>query len=114
MKEALHFILNGLAQFTALVQPYYNEIALTIMATALAVYGDVLNKNIKRIISPYHFVIRTIVFVLLCAFGYGILVLLASPYVKQVILLVPYTYQGLFVLGVFLLLGYLAERRRYI
>jgi hypothetical protein len=41
-------------------------------------------------------------------------VVFATPYVKQAILLVPYAYQGLFVVGVFLLLGYLAEHRRYI
>jgi hypothetical protein len=114
MKEVVQFISSALGQFTALVQPYYNEVALTIMATTLVVYGDVLNKKIKRIISPYHFIIRTVVFVLVCAFGYGILVVFATPYVKQVILLVPYAYQGLFVVGVFLLLGYLAEHRRYI
>lgn len=107
----IQWVLNYLSRWT---QPYYSEIALTILATILVVYGDVLNKHIKRMISPYHFVIRTFVFVLVCAFGYGLLVVFATPYVKQLILWVPNLYRGLTVISVFLILGYLAEHRRYI
>jgi membrane protease YdiL (CAAX protease family) len=110
----MNWIQSVLAQLSQWVQPYYTEIALTILATILVVYGDVFNKHIKRMISPYHFVIRTLVFVLICAFGYGLLVVFATPYVKQLIMWVPYLYRGLTVIFVFLLLGYLAENRRYI
>ncbi|WP_158969235.1 DUF3392 domain-containing protein [Paraglaciecola sp. L3A3] len=107
-------ILDALAQISSWMQPYYSEIALTILATILVVYGDVINKHIKRMISQYHFVIRTIVFVLICAFGYGLLLVFVSPFLKQVILAIPHIYRGVTVIGVFLLLGYLAEHRRYI
>jgi hypothetical protein len=107
-------IQSVLTQLSQWMQPYYSEIALTILATILVVYGDVFNKHIKRMISPYHFVIRTAVFVLVCAFGYGLLVVFATPYVKQLILWIPYLYRGLSVFLLFLLLGYLAEHRRYI
>lgn len=110
----MHWIQSVLTQLSQWTQPYYSEIALTILATILVVYGDVFNKHIKRMISPYHFVIRTTVFVLVCAFGYGLLVVLATPYVKQIILWVPNLYRGLSVILVFLVLGYLAEHRRYI
>ena len=78
------------------------------------VYGDVFNKHIKPMISPYHFVIRTIIFVLICGFGYGLLVVFVTSFMKQYILWVPHLYRGLAVLMMFLLLGYLAEHRRYI
>jgi hypothetical protein len=107
-------IQSVLTQLSQWMQPYYSEIVLTILATILVVYGDVFNKHIKRMISPYHFVIRTAVFVLVCAFGYGLLVVFATPYVKQLILWIPYLYRGLSVFLLFLLLGYLAEHRRYI
>lgn len=110
----MEWIQSVLTQLSQWMQPYYSEIALTILATVLVVYGDVFNKHIKRMISPYHFIIRTAVFVLICAFGYGLLVVFATPYVKQLILWIPYLYRGLAVLLVFLLLGYLAENRRYI
>lgn len=105
---------SGLLQLTQWMSPYYAEIALTILATVLVVYGDVLNKHIKRMISPYHFVIRTAVFVLVCAFGYGLLMVFATPYVKQVLVWIPSLYRGISIILIFLVLGYLAEHRRYI
>jgi hypothetical protein len=110
----MDWVQSALTQLTQWIQPYYSEVALTILATILVVYGDVVNKHIKRMISPYHFVIRTTVFVLICAFGYGLLVVLVTPYVKQLIIWVPYLYRGLAVVLVFFILGYLAEHRRYI
>jgi hypothetical protein len=110
----MEWIQSVLTQISQWMQPYYSEIALTILATILVVYGDVFNKHIKRMISPYHFIIRTTVFVLICAFGYGLLVVFATPYVKQLILWIPDLYRGVTVVLVFLLLGYLAEHRRYI
>ena len=110
----MDWIQSVLTQISQWTQPYYSEISLTILATILVVYGDVFNKHIKRMISPYHFVIRTLIFILICAFGYGLLVVFATPYLKQLILWVPTLYRGLTVILVFLILGYLAEHRRYI
>ncbi|WP_102795220.1 DUF3392 domain-containing protein [Bowmanella denitrificans] len=103
-----------LLKLTHLLQPYYMEVAMTLVATLLVVYGDVVNKHIKRMLSPYHFVLRTLVFVLICAFGYGAFILFVTPFTKQLILMLPAMYQGIVIVSVFLLLGYLAEQRRYI
>ncbi|MDN4502814.1 DUF3392 domain-containing protein [Alteromonadaceae bacterium BrNp21-10] len=110
----MEVVQSCLRQLSVWLQPYMGEIALTILATVLVVYGDVLNKHIKRLISPYHFVIRTTIFVLVCAFGYGLLIVFVTPFVKQLILMIPGLYRGITVVAVFLLLGYLAEHRRYI
>lgn len=103
-----------LSQLSRFMQPYYSAIALSIVATLLVIYGDVLNKKLKRFVSPHHFVIRTLVFVVVCAFGYGLLTVFAAPFVKQLLLMIPYLYRGISIIAVFLLLGYLAEHRRYI
>lgn len=110
----MSYLFSSLLQLTYWCQPYYSEIALTIVATLLVIYGDMLNKQLKRLLSPHHFIIRTVVFVLVCAFGYGLLMVFSAPYIKQLILLIPSTYQGLSILVTFLILGYLAEHRRYI
>lgn len=110
----MEIVQSVLMRFSSWIQPYYTEIALTILATVLVVYGDVLNKHIKQMIRPYHFVLRTITFVLVCAFGYGLLIVFLTPFVKQLIITIPTLYRGLAVVMTFLLLGYLAERRRYI
>jgi cation transport ATPase len=109
--DGINSLLTQLSHWT---QPYSSEIAITILATILVVYGDSFNKHIKRMISPYHFVIRTLVFVMVCAFGYGLFIVFATPFVKQLILWVPYLYRGSVVIMIFLILGYLAENRRYI
>ncbi|MFD2821823.1 DUF3392 domain-containing protein [Paraglaciecola chathamensis] len=108
------FIFDVLRTLTRWVSPYYNEIAMTIVATVLVIYGDILNKKIKHILSPYHFVLRTVVFVLICAFRYGALVIFTTPHVKLTMMMIPSLYRGLSIVSVFLLLGYLAEHRRYI
>jgi|TARA_R110002012_G_scaffold242119_1_gene416502 hypothetical protein len=108
------FIFDALATLTRWASPYYSEIAMTIVATVLVIYGDILNKKIKHILSPYHFIIRTSVFVLICAFGYGALVIFTTPHVKLTLMMIPSMYRGLCIVSLFLLLGYLAEHRRYI
>ncbi|WP_166423701.1 DUF3392 domain-containing protein [Paraglaciecola sp. 20A4] len=107
-------IFDALAGLTHWVSPYYAEVAMTIVATILVIYGDVLNKKIKQVLAPYHFIVRTSVFVLICAFGYGALVIFTTPHVKLVLLMIPNLYRGICIVSVFLLLGYLAEHRRYI
>ncbi|WP_284216741.1 DUF3392 domain-containing protein [Agaribacter marinus] len=107
-------LTNFLLQVTHWIHPYSSEISLTILATVLVVYGDVLNKKIKRMIRPYHFIIRTGVFIFICAFGYGLLIVYSAPLVKQLLHTIPSLYRGITIIFVFLLLGYLAERRRYI
>ncbi|MGS2721554.1 DUF3392 domain-containing protein [Paraglaciecola aestuariivivens] len=104
-------VLNQISQW---MTPYFSEISLTIMATIMVVYGDVLNKHIKLWLKPYHFIIRTLLFVLVCAFGYGLLLVLTTPLIKQLILAFPYLYRGVAVIAIFLVLGYLADHRRYI
>ncbi len=110
----MQVLVDGLFYISQLTQPYIAEIALTLLATALVIFGDVINKHIKRMLSPYHFVIRTLVFVLICAFGYGVFIVYSTPLVKQGLMMVPYLYRGVVIVALFLLLGYLAENRRYI
>jgi hypothetical protein len=110
----MDWIESVLTQISQWTHPYYSEISLTILTTILVVYGDVFNKHIKRMISPYHIVIRTLVFILICAFGYGLFVVFVTPYVEMLILWVPYLYRGTAIISIFLVLGYLAENRRYI
>lgn len=110
----MQFIQSFLNLLTETLQPYMAEIALTIVATTLVVYGDVLNKQLKQILKPYPFVIRTLAFVLVCAFGYGLLIVFLTPHIKQLLLWIPSLYRGAAVVGLFILIGYLAEHRRYI
>jgi hypothetical protein len=96
------------------LSPYFTEMSIMLMATILVVYGDIINRYIKRILAPYHFIIRVSLFVLLCAFGYGALTLYGAPFLRHIIAFLPWHYQGAGFIVSFLLIGFLAERRRYI
>ncbi|OFI34422.1 hypothetical protein BFC17_18155 [Alteromonas lipolytica] len=93
---------------------YFDEMSLMLMATLLVVYGDIINRQVKRSLSGLHFVIRSSLFVLLCAFGYGALTLYGAPFLQHIFQFVAYEYRGLAFVLAFFALGIAAERRRYI
>ncbi|MBU2978914.1 DUF3392 family protein [Alteromonas sp. C1M14] len=103
--------LSPINQF---LSPYYDQMSLMLIATLLVIYGDLINKHIKQFIKGYHFLLRSLLFVVLCAFGYGALTLWAAPLFKHIIFYLPYHYRGVAFIGAFLVMGLLAERRRYI
>lgn len=102
-----------LAQFSQWLSPYYSELSLMLMATILVVYGDVVNKYAKSLVSSWHFVFRTVTFVLLCAFGYGLMTLYGAPFLLHIIKYLPWHLQGVGIVSAFILIGILAEKRRY-
>lgn len=110
----MEIIFDALHWLTQLFTPYQTEVALTLVATTLVIYGDVINKHIKLMLKPYPFILRTLVFVLVCAFGYGMVIVFLTPFIQQGISIIPTQYRGISIICVFLLMGYLAEHRRYI
>lgn len=102
-----------LTQVTRWLAPYFTEMSLMFMATLLVVFGDIINKQVKAMLSPCHFIIRVALFVLMCAFGYGALTLYGAPLVLHVIKFFPYYLQGTLFVTAFIAIGVFAERRRY-
>lgn len=108
-------MLNSLAMsLTGLLAPYLGQISLLLVATLMVIYGDLLNKQVKAVLMPYHFLLRTIGFVLACAFGYGALLIWLAPLLSKVFLLLPELYRGSVIVVSFFCLGWLADKRRYI
>lgn len=91
-----------------------NSIALALVATLLVIYGDNLNRLVKKQLKPYPRLIRILGFVLMCAFGYGALTVLFTPVLANWLALVPIKWIGPLVLGLFLLVGWLAESKRQV
>ncbi|QJR81344.1 DUF3392 domain-containing protein [Alteromonas pelagimontana] len=107
-------MIDLLGQLSRWLSEYYTPMSLMLMATILVVYGDIINKHFKLLLAPCHFIIRTTLFVLLCAFGYGALTLYGAPFVLHIIKYLPWYLQGIGFVMAFIILGILAERRRYI
>lgn len=98
-------------QFSQWLYPWLGEIAMAIMATLLVIYGGTINRMVKRQISGLHIIIRTVVFILLCAFGYGALLIFVTPLLSQWLALVGMVYLGPMILGIFISLGIIAEKK---
>ncbi|MFP4156980.1 MAG: DUF3392 family protein [Opitutales bacterium] len=98
----------------AYLRPHTGTIAFSIVATVLIIFGNDINRSIKKQIKPYHFPVRVAIFVGVCAFGYG--------YASMVLArLLANGFSGLTdlqflaaLIAIFISLGLIAERKKYI
>ncbi|TDO95932.1 DUF3392 domain-containing protein [Marinomonas balearica] len=96
------------------MQPHLNDIALAFVATCLVIYGDRINRTVKRAVSSWVFLARISAFILMCTFGYGLLTLWVQPLVLWGLTHINVTYRPLTIVISFVILGVLAERKRYL
>jgi hypothetical protein len=94
--------------------PWLKEISMAIMATLLVIYGSTVNRMVKRQINGMHFVFRSLIFIILCAFGYGALLIFATPYLTKGLAMVGMVYLSPLILGIFITLGVIAEKKNQI
>ncbi|MEJ2042457.1 MAG: DUF3392 domain-containing protein [Reinekea sp.] len=104
-------IIELLADFSGWFRPHLTFIASALIATILVIYGERINKAVWALVKGAHFIIRTLVFVILCAFGYGAIAVFLVPWVKKVLLLPGSLWLGPVVVVAFFLVGWLAEKR---
>ncbi len=89
---------------------HLSDIALAIMATALVLFGPGINTWVRNSIGHLNFVIRTLIFVLVCALGYGLAIIYLTPILVSTFAhLNNYTLAPV-LLMVFILIGILADR----
>ncbi|RUO65212.1 Protein of unknown function [Pseudidiomarina planktonica] len=97
-----------------MIRPHLSDVAMMIMATLLVIYGNAINQGIRRQLGGMHFIFRTLLFVLICAFGYGLATVWLTPFIAGLLAQVPSIYLALVCVGIMLTLGVLAERKRQI
>ncbi|WP_462157817.1 DUF3392 family protein [Pseudoalteromonas sp. GB56] len=111
MASFVAWLESGLYRLGQWLSPYLGDIALVFVVCIIGLYaGDVI-KTIKRIVAGKHFLLRTLVFVLVSAFGLGLLTLWASPLMAKALMLFGTTYLPITALVAFLLVGVLADRK---
>ena len=108
----LDFLYQLLLDWGALFRPYVRDIALAMVATCLVVFGDDLNRLVRRQTAVLHFVWRTVIFILLCAFGYGAMTIFLTPLVAAQLAKLSNLWLPWLSLGIFIVLGMLAQRKR--
>ncbi|NRB39022.1 MAG: DUF3392 family protein [Pseudomonadales bacterium] len=94
--------------------PHLKLICVAKISTLLVIYGDTLNKYIKTNIRAMNFVLRVIVFVMVCTFAYGGLLAFVAPLLAQLLAKIPLLYLSPCIITGFIVIGLLAERRKYI
>ena len=104
----------NIIHFSQWLYPYLGEISLAIMATLLVIYGNSINRMVKRQTHELHFIFRTSIFILLCTFGYGALLVFFTPILGKWLANLGMIYLGPFIVGVFITLGVMAERKNHI
>ena len=95
-------------------RPYQYQASLAIVATLLVIFGNQINGFVKKAIAKQHFIIRTLVFVLLCAFGYGLATVFLTQLLNQQLSQLANLYLLPTILAIFILLGAYAQKQRHI
>jgi len=94
------------------LQQYHPQVGLAMASTVLVIYGNDINRFLRKHIRSWSFVCRLLFFISLCAFGYGLAVVYSSRLLSRFLgSLNPWEFAGV-TLGGFLLLGILAERKK--
>ncbi|AQS40165.1 Protein of unknown function (DUF3392) [Shewanella psychrophila] len=107
-------IISVFHQVGSLLYPWLNEVATAIIACLLIVFGADLNRLLSRKLSGRSFILRTLVFVLINAFGYGILIVTASPILAKNLAQVSAHWLLFIVIGIFIFIGVWAQRHKQI
>jgi hypothetical protein len=95
-------------------RPHLLAISLAILATILTIYGDGINRAVKKQFSGASFLVRLSAFVALCAFGYGFLNIALGKVLAQMLGGLDGRTLAPVIVAVFFCLGLLAERRKQI
>ena len=96
------------------IRPVLPQISIAITSTVLAIYGSDINKRFKSAIRKQVFVVRVFAFVMLVAFGYGLLNLALARLVSRLLMRSDDLWLSPMVLLIFIAIGVIAEERRQI
>ncbi len=95
-------------------RPYQYQCALAIIATILVLFGNDINNAIKQLVKKQHFILRTSVFIFVCAIGYGLITVWLTQLLALQLAKVPNTYIVPLVVFIFICLGSYAQKQRHI
>ena len=86
------------------------DIVLALMATLLVLAGPAINAWIRKNIAAMNFFFRTLIFILVCALGYGMAIIFLTPWLaKALAQFNNYTLAPALLL-IFIIIGFFADR----
>ncbi|OGV51577.1 MAG: hypothetical protein A2X49_14740 [Lentisphaerae bacterium GWF2_52_8] len=107
----MDWLHEQLQAFFELFRRHLGDICIAFIATVLTVFGNDINNLVKKQIKQQNFILRLAVFVGLCAFAYGAMTVIGGKLLAK--LIAPLSGQVLVpvIIGLFLLLGVIAEEK---
>lgn len=107
--------LNELVQSCAeWLRMHLYEITLSWVAATLVIYGRELFTLLRDLIKKWHILLRVLVFILFCAFGYGWLTFQIAQFIEAQLAHAADLNLVVFTLVGFIVIGVLAERKKQI
>lgn len=104
-------VLNPLGQY---ISPYLSEISTALVACLLVMVGNEINAFLRKVMRNQHFIVKTIAFILLNAFGYGIIIVKLTPYLTRTLRELEKGMMVAILLTSFVLIGLWAQKNRHI
>ena len=106
----MDYALDLIATLSRWSRSHLSDISLAIMATLLVLFGPAINAWVQQRIGSLNCVFRTLLFVLICAVGYGLAMVFVTPWLaKGLGYFNNYTLAPVLLL-VFFVIGMIADR----
>ena len=103
-----------LIQLAHWIRPHQFEAAMAIIATLLVIFGNDINKVVKKVFVKQHFIVRCLAFILICAFGYGLITIWLTSWLSRQLASIPDLYIFPTIALIFIALGVYAQKQRHI
>ncbi len=96
------------------ILPYTSEISTALVACLLVMFGGEINRLMRKLLTGYHFIIRTAAFILLNAFGYGLAIVKATPYLSHTLRTTEPGTMFAAIIVCFIVIGMWAQKNRHV
>ncbi|MDG3087992.1 DUF3392 domain-containing protein [Vibrio hannami] len=107
-------MLDVLAPVGKHIYPYIPELSTAMIACFLVMAGNDINRMLRKMLSGHNFFFRTGAFVLLNAFGYGMLIVYATPYLAKTLRSLEPGLMFTLIFSCFILIGMWAQKNRQV
>ncbi|WP_394134587.1 DUF3392 domain-containing protein [Aliivibrio fischeri] len=94
--------------------PYLSDISVAMIACALVMLGGDINRALRAFLAGKHFLIRTCAFIGINAFGYGLLIVKASPFLTSALRSIQPAFMLAIVFSTFIIIGIWAQKNRQV
>ncbi|MBA4387861.1 MAG: DUF3392 domain-containing protein [Verrucomicrobia bacterium] len=110
--RTMNFLYDAIRYVSHFMQDFTPQISMAIAATIFFIYGGNIHGAIRTSMQKLHFLVRLSLFTLICAFGYGLVTVYLAKAFEEILIRLGDLYYAPIVIGTFLLVGFLAERKR--